>query len=145
MLASDPLMDLLVGGVYAAEALPEEGISRKIEATEAAFDLEAPTKPLKACSLVRQRDTIGDGVIMDNDTQRNSAVFVMMVHIYQQRGYDVIDQVIPIIRGLFVGRPYAGVIEIEWFNTLKRARDGGALSGCSLERIDFRVTLVEGD
>lgn len=143
MRASTPLMTLMTGGAYAAEELPpEEAISAKFELTKTAFDLTGGQSILKPCSLVRNRDTTPDGIIMDNETQLSSAFLVMMVHLYQHRGYDVIDQMVPLVKQLFIGRPYTGVIDIMFAGAVERARDGGALMGNSLERLDFQVILV---
>ncbi len=140
MAADATLMAILTGGVYKAETVGVEGITR--ESAAAAFDASGYLRP---CALVRQRGLIPDGNVIDPMAQVTSATRVVEVWLYQDRNYDQIDLALARIRALFQGYQFSDSFEVFWINTIDRQRDTGALANASLARIDFAVYSVEDD
>lgn len=131
------IMALLTGGVYKAETVGIEGISR--EQTPSAFDANGYLKP---CCLVKQRGEIPDGTLLDPIAQVMSVSQVVECWLYQDRLYTTIDSAGERLKYLFIGYMFSDSFEIMWVNTLDRVRDKGALKGCSMKKIDFQVKRV---
>ncbi len=139
LLAGDTaLRALLSGGVYASGTVGRLGITRKT--TPDAFDADGYLKP---CALVRQRALTPDGAVRDQIEQVLSAAQIVEVWLYQDTGYDAIDdagiRVFALLEGVAVG---AGTLPLELVNVIERERDAGALDGASLARLDFIVHSV---
>jgi hypothetical protein len=136
------LMAVLTGGVFKAETVGREGVTR--ETAAAAFDANGYLKP---CALVRQRGNVPDGNVSDGITQQTSAAQVVEVYVYEDRGYSNIDAALDRLYALFQGYAFTGAsgsFPCEWVNTIDRQRDNGALANASLARIDFAVYSVKG-
>lgn len=139
MRADDDLMALLTGGVYEAGQLGVAGISRDVTATKPAFDAKGRLLPV---AVVRQRDPVPDGAIHEPDSQIYSAAQVVEIYLYQDTGYDKIDEALRRIYGLFQHRTLPGTVAVEFANQLNRLRDSGALNSNPMARIDFQVRYL---
>lgn len=132
-------MAILTGGVYVYEELPPEGITR--ETVPAAFDANGYLLPI---AVVKARMLVADGEVEDLVDQDASTRQVLEIWLYQDRLYDKIDSVLPLLKALFHGHKFNDSFPVEWAgNPVTRGRDEGTLKGSSLARQDWLVSNVE--
>lgn len=137
--ANAPIVAILTGGVYVYGALPPEGITR--ETVTAAFDANGYLKPMV---VVKMRPLVSDGAVDDLQEQEASTRQVVELWIYQDRLYDKIDSVLPLLKALFHGYKFTDSFPVEWDGTpITRGRDEGTLRGASMARQDWLVSNVE--
>lgn len=134
------LMAILTGGVWKSEDVGPEGITRDTAA--AAFDASGWLKP---CVLVHQRANVPDGQVSDEEAQLDSAIQMVELWFYQDRGYDSIDAAKARCYVLLKGHAFADSFPVRLANVIDRQRDEGALSGASLARQDWQVNSVIGE
>lgn len=139
MTADSALMLILTGGVYRAELVGLEGLTR--ETTPNAFDANGYLKP---SVLVRQRGNVPDGTVRDGLAQVVSTTQVVELYLYEDRGYTAIDAALARLFVLLEGHIFAGSYPVELVNVIDRARDEGALNGASLARQDWAVYSILG-
>jgi hypothetical protein len=134
--ASAPLLAVLTGGLYKAEDIGVEGISR--ETTPAAFS----SGYLAPCGLIRQRGEIVTNDAVEFDSLLLSTNQVVEVWLYEDRGYTNLDAARLLIMGLLNGAILTNSFELKLGSTIDRQRDMGALKGASLARMDWQVWSV---
>lgn len=140
LLEADATLDaLLTGGVYESATVGPLGISR--ESTPAAFDADGYLKPT---ALVRQRNIVPTGDVLDFDAKLESARQVVEVWLYadQSGGYATLDTAAARVRQVLMGETLSDSFELRLALWVDRERDEGALSGSLLERLDFQVDFV---
>lgn len=140
ILDADATLDaLLTGGIYTSSAVGPLGITR--DTVPAAFDADGYLKP---CALVRQRDRVPVGDVLDYDAKLESARQVVEVWLYddQGNGYATLDSAAARIRTLLMGEQLTGSFELRLVLWMDRRRDEGALAGAAMERLDFQVDFV---
>ncbi len=138
MAADTTLMATLTGGVFESGLVGREGITR--ETAAGAFDSNGYLKP---CALVKQRALVPDGGVRDGLAQAVSATQVVEVWLYEDSGYTNLDTARARLFALLEGHVFSGAYPAEWVNSITRQRDQGALTGKSLERMDFQVRAIE--
>ena len=130
----------LVGGIYVAESLGVEGISR--ETTPAAFS----SGFLLPCALIRQRGEIPTRDVIEHDEFLFSTSQVVEIWLYQDRVYSGIDlarfRIMVLLNGHQFTDANSGSFEPELVNVIDRQRDSGALKGASLIRMDWQVQSI---
>lgn len=133
------LMALLTGGVHVSATVGQLGITR--EAVGAAFDASGWLKPTL---LVRQRNRVPTGDVLDFDAKIESARQMVEVWLYADgsAGYATLDSAAARVRSLLMGRQLTGSFELQLALWVDRAREEGALSGAALERLDFQVDFI---
>jgi hypothetical protein len=137
-LAATDLVSLyLTGGLYKSGDLGKDGITR--DSVPAAFDSNGYLLP---CGLIRQRDTVPDGIVLDYEVKTQSRIEVIEIYLYQDSGYDVIDDAKRYIALQLMGTMYADSFEMGLINIIERLRDQGALAGKSLERMDWSIPSI---
>jgi hypothetical protein len=140
MTADATLMAILTGGVYKAESVGIDGITR--DATPSAFS----GGYLRPSALVKQRAMIPTGDVLDPMEQDTSMRQVVEIWLYADSGagYTAIDSAYDRIFALFQGYQFSDSSEIFLVNVIDRMRDEGALKGASLARMDFEVFSIKG-
>jgi hypothetical protein len=131
------LTAILLGGIYQASQLGEDGITRK--ETPTAFDADGWLLP---CALIVERSRVPSNEIMDYEDQEYSTNQVVEVWLYQDAGFTAIDAAIARLLTLFLGRRLGGSWELYPSNIIDRQRDQGALKGRSLGKMDWAVHSV---
>ena len=134
--ASAPLLVVLSGGLYKAEDVGVEGISR--ETTPAAFT----SGFLKPCALIRQRGESVTNDAVEFDELLISTNQVVEVWLYEDRGYTNLDAARVLIMGLLNGAILTNSFELQLANIIDRQRDQGALKGNSLARMDYQIWSI---
>lgn len=138
ILAADPTLNaILTGGIFATATIGRSGITRKN--TPSAFDADGYLKP---CALVKERDIVPIGDVLDFDAQLESARQAVEVWLYENSGYANIDAAVARVRALLMGEMLANSFELRLALHVRRRRDEGALAGASMERLDFQVDFV---
>lgn len=137
--ADATLVALLTGGIYVSATVGPLGITR--EATPSAFDASNYLKP---CALVKQRDKVTTGDVLDFDAKIESVRQMVEVWLYADSGdgYTTLDSAGARIRTLLMGRQLTDSFELRLALWRDRLRDEGALQGAALERLDFQVDFV---
>jgi hypothetical protein len=133
------LLALLTGGVHISATVGPLGITRDTVAT--AFDADGYLKP---AALVRQRDIVPTGDVIDYDAKIESARQMVEVWLYADSGagYSTLDTAGARVRTLLMGRQLTGSFELRLALWIDRRRDEGALAGAAMERLDFQVDFV---
>ena len=130
----------LTGGLFKSGDLGPEGITR--ETAPAAFDSDGFLKP---CALVKQRSTVNTGDLSDIDYKLISKREVVEIYLYQDTGFDTIDNAVNYITMQLTGEQYDDSFEMNLDNIVDRQRDTGALRGASLIRMDWSIVAVGWD
>lgn len=136
MLLDATLDTILTGGVHTSGTVGRNGITQ--EAVPSAFS----DGELLPVALVRNRDVVPDGQVVDFLTGETSAVEVVEIWVYQEVNYDKIDAALARCKDLFQGRIMTDGFEAEWINTIDRFQDEGALAGASGARQDWAVSSI---
>jgi hypothetical protein len=134
--ASAPLLAVLTGGLYKAEDVGVEGISR--ETTPAAFS----SGYLEPCALIKQRAETVTNDVVEFDSLVISTTQIVEIWLYEDRGYTNLDAARPLIMGLLNGAILTTSFELQLANMIDRQRDEGALKGASLARMDWQVWSI---
>jgi hypothetical protein len=134
--ASAPLLAVLSGGLYKAEDVGVEGISR--ETTPAAFS----SGYLAPCALIRQRGEFVTNDAVEFDELLISTEQVVEIWLYEDRGYTNLDAARVLIMSLLNGEFLTGSFELQLANVIDRQRDQGALKGASLARMDYQIWSI---
>lgn len=140
ILDADATLDAwLTGGVYVSATVGPLGISR--DTTPTAFDSNGYLKP---AALVRQRNKVPTGDVLDFDAKIESARQVVEVWLYADTGagYSTLDTAAARVRSLLMGRQLTDSFELRLTLWIDRQRDEGALKGAAMERLDFQVDFV---
>ncbi len=138
ILAADAtLLALLTGGIYVSATAGPLGITR--DTVPAAFDANGYLKP---AALVKQRNKVTTGDVLDFDAKIESARQVVEVWLYQDSGYETLDTAAARVRTLLMGRQLTDSFELRLAQWIDRQRDEGALNGASLERLDWQVDFI---
>ena len=141
VLSADIVLGLtLVGGIYVAEDLGFEGISR--ETTPAAFS----SGFLLPCALIKQRGEIPTADVVEYDEFLFSTNQVVEIWLYQDRAYSGIDlarfRIMVVLNGHQFSDEFSKSFEPTLVNVIDRQRDMGALKGASLIRMDWMVHSI---
>ena len=136
MEADATLMAILTGKVWTAGEVGLEGITRETAPTAFSGGYLLP------CALVRQRGRIPTTDVVDYIEQVTSAIQIVEVWLYEDRGYTSIDAAAARLYTLFQGHIMAGTFEIRLANVIDRQRDEGSLAGASLARLDWQVDSI---
>lgn len=140
ILDADATLDaLLTGGIHQSSTAGPLGITR--EATPTAFDANGYLKP---SALVRQRNRVPTGDVLDFDDQLESMRQIVEVWLYADSGagYTTLDTAAARIRTLLMGDTLTASFELRLALWLDRQRDNGALAGAAMQRLDFQVDFV---
>lgn len=140
ILDADGTLDaLLTGGIYVSATVGPLGITR--ETVEDAFDANGYLLP---CALVKQRDRVPTGDVLDFDAQIESMRQIVEVWLYadSSAGYSTLDTAALRVRTLLMGDTLTASFELRLALWLDRQRDNGALNGAAMERLDFQVDFV---
>lgn len=140
LLEADATLDaLLTGGIYVSATVGPLGITR--ETNPAAFDANGWLKP---CALVRERNKVPEGSVLDFDAQIESVRQIVEVWLYadSSAGYATLDTAAQRIRALLMGETLTASFELRLAVWLARQRDNGALAGAAMQRLDFQVDFV---
>lgn len=140
ILDADATLDaLLTGGIHISGTVGPLGITR--ETVAAAFDANGYLKPT---ALVRQRNLVPTGDVLDFDAKLESARQMVEVWLYsdQSDGYTTLDSAAAQVRTVLMGRTLTDSFELRLALWIDRGRDEGALSGAALERLDWQVDFV---
>jgi hypothetical protein len=137
--ADAALLLLLTGGVHVSATVGTLGITR--DAVPAAFDANGYLKPT---ALVRQRNKVPTGDVLDFDAQIESARQIVEVWLYADSGagYGTLDTAAARIRTLLMGETLTGSFELRLALWIDRQRDEGALSGAAMQRLDWQVDFI---
>jgi hypothetical protein len=137
--ADAALLLLLTGGVHVSATVGTLGITR--DAVPAAFDANGYLKPT---ALVRQRNKVPTGDVLDFDAQIESARQIVEVWLYADSGagYATLDTAAARVRTLLMGETLTGSFELRLALWIDRQRDEGALSGAALQRLDWQVDFI---
>lgn len=137
--ADATLVALLTGGIYTSATAGPNGITR--ETVSAAFDADGYLRPT---ALVKQRNVVPTGDVLDFDVKLESARQMVEVWLYsdQSVGYATLDTAAARVRTLLMGRQLTDSFELRLALWIDRQRDEGALSGAALERLDFQVDFI---
>jgi hypothetical protein len=137
--ADATLLLLLTGGVHTASTVGPLGINSASVA--AAFDANGYLKPT---ALVRQRNKVPTGDVLDFDAQIESARQIVEVWLYADSGagYATLDTAAARVRTLLMGETLTGSFELRLALWIDRQRDEGALSGAALQRLDWQVDFI---
>jgi hypothetical protein len=137
--ADATLLLLLTGGVHTASTVGPLGINSGTVA--AAFDANGYLKPT---ALVRQRNKVPTGDVLDFDAQIESARQIVEVWLYADSGagYATLDTAAARVRTLLMGETLTGSFELRLALWIDRQRDEGALSGAALQRLDWQVDFI---
>lgn len=140
ILDADATLDaLLTGGIHQSSTVGVNGITR--ETTPSAFDANGYLKP---SALVRQRNRVPTGDVLDFDAQIESARQIVEVWLYadSSAGYSTLDTAAARIRVLLMGETLTDSFELRLALWLDRQRDNGALANAAMQRLDFQVDFV---
>jgi hypothetical protein len=140
ILDADPTLDaLLTGGVHISATVGPLGITR--ETVPTAFDANFYLKPT---ALVRQRNKVPTGDVLDFDARIESARQMVEVWLYDDSGsgYATLDTAAARVRTLLMGETLTGSFELRLALWIDRQRDEGALSGAAMQRLDWQVDFI---
>jgi hypothetical protein len=124
---------LLTGGIYTYEETGRLGINRN--KTPNAFD--TTTKILKPCAVVRDSNTVSDGVIADDVLKNMSYQESVRIWLYNDgdAGYSTINTVQDRLFALLHGVRVSGCV-LRWQVDIKTERDPSLNNAC-MARSDF--------
>lgn len=142
--ADGTLTAILTGGIYKAEAVGRDGITRDKAATAGAFDLDVTRKRLKPCAFIVEADRVYDGVIRDDMLQNASYSQRVRIFLYEDVGYSNIDSAEARIFTLLMGHQFTGALPLQLVGEARRRREPGALLGASMHIVDYLVIAVKG-
>lgn len=140
ILDADATLDaLLTGGIHLSGTVGPLGITRDTVPT--AFDGSGYLLPT---ALVRQRNIVPTGDVLDFDAKIESARQMVEVWLYADAGdgYTTLDTAGARVRTLLMGRQLTDSFELRLALWVDRERDLGALAGSSLVRLDWQVDFV---
>ncbi len=128
-----PLMAILTGGVYAARALPINGIDRK--KTPDVYDADGYPKPH---AVVKGRELVGTNQIPDPVEQFVDTLQVVEVWLYQNTGsFDDIDAAVTLVYTLLHEKQIGGQW-VQWVSGPISLQDPER--NLNFNRLDFAVT-----
>lgn len=134
--ADAPLNAILTGGIFVSEDVGVEGISR--ETTPGAYS----SGYLLPCALIRQRGEVVTQDAVEYDSLLISTRQIVEIWLYEDRGYTSIDSARARLMTLLNGHIFPTAFEAQLANTIDRQRDGAALSGASLARLDWQISSI---
>lgn len=137
ILADGTITALVDDRVYAKEDLGPDGLTGQERPDIYNSDIE-----LQTCIMVKERDVIADGQVIDFEDKEMSALQIVEIYIYQERGYGDIDAIRSRLRKILMGEYLDNTFELEWVLDIPRLQDEAALAGASLGRQDWSFNII---
>lgn len=129
-------MAILTGKVYTSAQAGRDGITRSTtpDAFSGGF--------LRPCALIRERSFQPNTIVSDQIEKIFSYSQGFEIYLYEDVGYTSIDNAKARIIFLLYGYVFTSRFPAELTNIVTRQRDAGALTGASLERMDWLATGI---
>lgn len=130
--ADATLLATATGGVWDYDETGRKGLSRTL--TPTAFDANGIVKP---CVLLKLRDAVPDGMLVDDGSQTQSLREVLEVWCYQDSGYGAIETMQARVYTLLQAVQLTGTFGCWWAGDVRGLRDTDL--DASVSRSDYLV------
>ena len=131
--ADATLLATATGGVWDYDETGRMGLSRT--ATPAAFDSDLRIKP---CVLLKTRERVPDGALVDDAVQLISYRQILEVWLYEDMGYAHMDTMADRIYALLHGKRLSGTFHAAWAGEYRSGQRDLDLDA-NLERSDYLI------
>ncbi len=131
--ADATLLATATGGVWDYDETGRMGPSRTT--TPTAFDGYGRIKP---CVLLKTRDRVPDGALVDDADQLTSYRQILEVWLYEDKGYANIDTMADRVYALLHGKRLSGTFHVAWTGDLRPGQRDLDLD-TNLQRSDYLI------
>jgi hypothetical protein len=131
--ADTTLLATATGGIWDYDETGRMGLSRTI--TPAAFD---SAKRIKPCVLLKTRERVPDGELVDDAAQLISYRQILEVWLYEDTGYAHMDTMADRIYALLHGKRLSGAFHAAWAGEYRSGQRDLDLDA-NLERSDYLI------